>query len=274
MFSPYYASALARQGAAVDADNHCALNVALYGPSGRRWTMTERSRASVQRDREQFIVGPSRLRWQHDHLRIDIDERGAPLPRRVRGTVKLFPGQLSTFSAGLDDGNRHRWGPIAPGARVEVDLQQPASRWRGEAYFDSNEGDEPITGPFSVWDWSRARLRDGSTAVVYDVRQTNGSERLIAERFMPDGRVLPFEPPPRQPLPATLWRVGRSMRSAPEAPAQVLQTLEDAPFYARSLLRTELLGETVTAVHETLDAQRLTAWPMPYMLPWRMPRWR
>jgi carotenoid 1,2-hydratase len=54
----------------------------------------------------------------------------------------------------------------------------------------------------------------------------------------------------------------------------VLQTLEDAPFYARSLLRTELLGETVTAVHETLDAQRLTLWPMRYMLPWRMPRWR
>ncbi len=272
MFSPYYAHAQSRQGGAVQAGNHCALNVALYGQSGRRWTMTERGSASVQRERQQFVIGPSQVRWQGDHLRIDIDEVGAPIPRRVRGSVRVYPSALSTFSWALDDAGLHRWGPIAPCARVEVDLAQPAAQWRGEGYLDSNEGDEPVTGPFEVWDWSRARLRDGSTAVVYDVRQRQGGERLLATRFSPDGQAHAFEPPPRQRLPATLWRIDRAMRSEPGAGTRVLQTLEDAPFYTRSLVQARLLGEPVTAVHETLAPQRLKHWAMPLMLPWRMPR--
>jgi carotenoid 1,2-hydratase len=52
----------------------------------------------------------------------------------------------------------------------------------------------------------------------------------------------------------------------------VLSTLEDTPFYVRSLLRTQLLGENVTAVHESLDIPRLVSLPVQLMLPWRMPR--
>jgi carotenoid 1,2-hydratase len=33
-----------------------------------------------------------------------------------------------------------------------------------------------------------------------------------------------------------------------------------------------LLGEQVTAVHETLEPQRLNNLPVRMMLPWRMPR--
>jgi len=33
-----------------------------------------------------------------------------------------------------------------------------------------------------------------------------------------------------------------------------------------------LQGETVTAVHETLDVPRVVSWPVRLMLPWRMPR--
>ena len=272
VFSPYYASAFKRQGMAVDPENHCALNVALYGDAGKRWTMTERGSAQVHRDRRQFNIGPSRLQWLGDHLRVDIDEFSAPVPRRVRGTVRVYPKALCTYSAALDDAGRHRWGPIAPCARIEVEMRHPAAAWRGQAYFDSNEGDEPVSGPFAVWDWSRAAMGDGSTAVIYDVRQTNGSERLIAERFMPSGAVQAFEPPPRQALPSTLWRVNRSMRSESAGPSTIEQTLEDTPFYARSLLHASLLGERVTALHETLQPQRLKAWPMGLMLPWRMPR--
>ncbi len=274
MFSPYYAWRHARRGAAVDPDDHCALNVALYGAGGKRWTMTERGRSQVHRDRTQFTIGPSRLRWLGDHLRIDIDERGAPLPHRVRGTVRLYPGALCHFATALDDGGSHRWGPIAPGARIEVALDHPAQAWRGEAYLDSNEGDEPVDRPFQGWDWSRARLADGSTAVVYDLRQRNGVERLIAERFAPDGSHAPFVPPPRQTLPGTLWRIGRRICSEDggDGLPRVLQPLEDTPFYARSLLEARLCGERVTAVHETLAPQRLKAWPMRFMLPWRMPR--
>jgi carotenoid 1,2-hydratase len=274
VFSPYYASAFSRQGQQVDPENHCAINVALYGKSGKRWAMTERSRTSLHREKGQFIVGPSSLTWHKDHLSIELDEVCAPIPFRIRGKIEVYPQSLSTFVTSLDDAGRHRWGPIAPCARVEVNLQHPASSWKGDAYFDSNEGDEPVTGPFKAWDWSRAKLADGSTAVIYDVRQTNGSERVIAERFHPDGTSQTFESPTlRQALPSTFWRIGRSIRCDQGSTTRIEQTLEDAPFYARSLLDTHILGERVKAIHETLQPQRLTAWPMHLMLPWRMPRW-
>ena len=50
------------------------------------------------------------------------------------------------------------------------------------------------------------------------------------------------------------------------------QTLEDTPFYVRSLIDAQLLGETVTSVHETLDLPRLVSRSTRMMLPWRMPR--
>ncbi len=273
VFSPYYAWALQRNPATA-AENHCAVNVALYGDSGRRWTMTERSSASVTRSRHEFVVGPSRVHWDGASLVIDLDERSVPLPRRVRGRVQVWPRGLSTFATGLDAGQRHRWGPIAPCARVEVDLQQPGARWSGEAYLDSNEGDEPIDKPFVEWDWSRAALRDGSTAVIYDVRPKQGPDRVIARRFHADGSSEPFEAPPRQALPRTLWRLDRTMRSDATAPARVLQTLEDTPFYVRSVLESGLLGERVTSVHETLSLPRVVSRAVRLMLPWRMPRVR
>ena len=100
---------------------------------------------------------------------------------------------------GSADG-RHRWGPIAPQARIEVDLQQPGQRWTGTAYLDSNEGDEPVERAFTEWDWSRARLQDGSTAVLYDVEPEKADRgRLLALRFERNGQVTPFDPPAQHP---------------------------------------------------------------------------
>jgi carotenoid 1,2-hydratase len=246
--------------------------VALYGDAGRRWTMTERGRRHMQRSAHEFIVGPSRVRWDGQALVINIDERSAPLPQRVRGQVRVHPQGLCRFVTGLDAPARHSWGPIAPCARVEVELQQPAARWSGHAYLDSNEGDEPVDRAFKEWDWSRAVLADGSTAVVYDVRVRDGGERVIAQRFAPDGSSAGFEPPPRQRLPRSKWGLARCMRTDPGVPVQVMQTLEDTPFYVRSVLRSGLLGEQVTSVHESLDLPRLVSLPVRLMLPWRMPR--
>lgn len=236
--------------------------------------MTERSRASVARSAREFVVGPSRLAWEGDSLVIDIDEISVPIPRRVRGRVRVRPQGLSRFVTALDAGGRHRWGPIAPCSRIEVELDDPAVRWQGHAYLDSNEGDEPIDAPFVEWDWSRALLADGSTAVIYDVRPKQGGDRVIAERFAPDGTASAFEPPARQPLPRSLWRIDRTMRSDDGTPPVVEQTLEDTPFYVRSVLRSGLLGETVTSVHETLHVPRLVSAAVQWMLPWRMPRLR
>lgn len=236
--------------------------------------MTERGRRWIERSADRFVVGPSRLHWDGSSLVIDLDEVGAPLPRRVRGRVRVWPQATTDYVTALDAAGRHRWGPIAPCARVEVDLQAPAVRWSGHAYVDSNEGDEPLERAFDTWDWSRSALPDGSTAVIYDMRRRDGSEHLIAQRFRPDGTHEAFEAPPRQPLASTGWRVARAMRSERESPARVRQTLEDTPFYTRSLLDAGLFGHTVPAVHESLSVPRLESLPVRLMLPWRMPRRR
>ena len=236
--------------------------------------MTERSRASMTRDATRLAIGPSQLQWDGDCLTIDIDEVTVPIPRRVRGRVRVYPTGLCKFVAALDDSGRHRWGPIAPCARVEVEFDAPSMRWSGHAYLDSNEGDEPIDRPFTEWDWSRASMKDGSTGVIYDVRQKEGGDRVIAVRFRPGGEFEPFTPPERQPLPRTAWRIDRTMRTDAGQSAMVTQTLEDTPFYVRSVLSSGLLGESVVAVHETLNVPRLVSTAVQLMLPWRMPRVR
>jgi carotenoid 1,2-hydratase len=271
VFSPYYGAARGLGGQA-DPDHYCALNVALYGAGGSRWTMTERGRRWVHRDQRQFVLGPSRLHWDGEAVVVDIDEIAAPLPRRVRGRVRLWPQGLCTFVTGLDAAGHHRWGPIAPCARVEVRLEHPDLSWSGHAYLDCNEGDEPLARAFRGWDWSRGQLADGSTAVIYDVRPREGAERVIAECFDNDGGVRPFAAPARQLMPRSRWLVGRAMRSEPDLPPRVLATLEDTPFYVRSMVHAGLLGETVTAMHETLDLDRLLSLPVRLMLPVRMPR--
>ena len=55
-------------------------------------------------------------------------------------------------------------------------------------------------------------------------------------------------------------------------PAWLVQTLTDAPFYARSLLEAHWFGERVTAVHESLSLARLDSAWVQAMLPFRMPR--
>lgn len=268
VFSPYYA--WARRRGAADPEQHCALNVALYSRHQRRWTMTERGARHCARNRDSFSIGPSRLRWDGQSLHIDIHELGMPLPHPVRGRLRITPHRLFDFSTAIDRHGRHRWGPIAPSARIEVDLHAPAQRWSGNAYLDSNEGDEPIAHACHEWDWSRSTMADGSTAVIYDVQHRDGSDQLLALRFGTDGSVAPFEAPPRQAMPRTLWRIDRRMRS--EGPVAEIERLEDTPFYERSLLRAQLLGEQVTTFHETLNVPRLVSPVVQAMLPWRMPR--
>jgi carotenoid 1,2-hydratase len=100
----------------------------------------------------------------------------------------------------------------------------------------------------------------------------DGADRLIAQRFAPDGSSQPFEPPPRCRLPRSRWGLSRTQRSEAHTPVRVQQTLEDTPFYVRSVIGAAMLGEPVTAMHETLNVPRLVSLPVQLMLPFRMPR--
>lgn len=272
MFSPYYALARRLQGAHVVPENFCAINVALYGRGGRRWTMTERGSQHVARSARHFQVGPSQLHWHGDTLTIDIDEINVPIPKRVRGRVTVRPEGLCTFVTPLDNEGRHRWGPLAPCSRVDVKMENPKLNWQGHAYMDANEGDEPIEQGFKDWDWARCEMANGDTSVIYDVRPKHGPDRVVAQRFSPNGATTPFTPAQRYDLPMSGWRIKRGMRNEAGCAPQIISTLEDTPFYARSLLKTTVMGESVTAMHESLDIPRLVSLPVRLMLPWRMPR--
>ena len=162
--------------------------------------------------------------------------------------------------------------PAGPLRRVEVDLSQPALRWRGSAYLDSNRGDRPLEHDFKSWHWSRAALPSQRTAVLYDAARCDGSALTLALAFGANGSVQDMALPPTVELPHTGWRLPRATRSEAEGATRVAQSLEDGPFYARSVLRTQLLGESATAVHESLSLERWAQPVVQCMLPFRMPR--
>jgi carotenoid 1,2-hydratase len=269
VFSPYYAWAR-RSSSPTDPEDFCSLNVALYSRQANRWAMTERGASHCARSAHTFNIGPSQLHWDGQALRIDIDEVCVPLPRRIKGSVRVYPEQLFNFGVNLEPGCKHTWGPIAPSARVDVQLQHPDQTWQGHGYLDSNEGDEPIDRPFKEWDWSRSRLANGDTAVLYDLQLRNGENPVLAYRFDLHGEVSAFEPPPPVTLNRTKWWLARRMRT--EGAVSVKQQLEDTPFYQRAVLKSNLLGETVESFHETLHTDRLVSPVVQAMLPWRMPR--
>ena len=185
-----------------DPRNHVAVNVALYrtdGGPGERWAMTERGSAALQRSADTLAIGPSSLH-RDGHARVlRLDEWTVPLPRRLRGTVRLHPlarGLDSSIALeprglsspiALEPSGAHQWWPIAPCSRVEVDLTEPGWRWQGNGYLDSNRGPSPLEHSFGHWPWSRAALGDGragaGTAVGYDAHGLDASHTHLGPAF-------------------------------------------------------------------------------------------
>ncbi len=233
--------------------------------------MTERGRGALTRSARSLAIGPSRLDWAADALTVQLDEITAPIPSRIRGTVRVNPRFLNEQAFALDAAGRHQWRPMAPRARVEVSLAEPTCAWSGEGYFDTNWGAEPLQAGFESWDWSRAHRPD-DTLLFYDVVRRGGERSDLALRFAADGSLEPFDAPPRALLPRTGWRVPRTARGhAGDAP-RLLKTLEDTPFYSRSMLEGRYGGQPAMIVHESLSAARLRSPVVKAMLPFKMPR--
>ena len=269
VFSPYYAWSGRHH-----PENHCSLNVAVYGNPANRWAMTERGRSALHREPRRLVIGPSKLEWDGHTLVFHIRERGAPLPYPVRGTVRVTPRAITRDSFPIDPLGRHRWWPVAPHAAIDVDLTQPALSWHGAGYWDSNWGSESLEEGFERWTWSRAPLPDGGAAILYDPTPRHGPGRPLALRFPPGGsQAEALACPPRAPLPGTrIWRIARETRADAGKQARVARTVEDTPFYARSVLDTHLLGGPVSAMHESICLGRFQRTIVRLMLPFRMPR--
>jgi carotenoid 1,2-hydratase len=271
VFSPFYAAA--RRRGSADPMDHCAINVALYGPPGKRWALSEHKRGAVRQSDTELVIARSSWSWRQDGLVVHIDESGAPLPRPLKGRIRLRPDGLARGCYPLDAAGQHRWHPWAPCARLEVEFEAPAINWSGRGYADANSGDGPLEEAFAGWHWSRAPLRGGDTAVLYEIEPLNAAATPpLALRFRAGGGVTAIEVPPRAELPATGWRLARATRCDHAGSAKVLKTLEDTPFYARSLLATQLQGEAVMAMHESLSLARFRSRWVQRLLPFRMRR--
>ena len=266
VFSPYYAWSGRK-----NPTEHIALNVGIYGKGVKRWTMTERGSSALQQSKAHLAIGPSDLEWDGTSLTININERAAPLPFKVRGQLKLTPHGITKETYQLDENGRHFWRPIAPSCEVECNMASPDVSWRGHGYIDSNWGSEPLEDGFTHWDWSRAQLKDGA-GLLYDAFTKSGVNRQFALKFARDGSVRDVAIPPRQHLPkCPIWRMPRTTLSQHPTP-KITSTLEDTPFYSRSQIQSVFDGENCRAVHESLDLKAFSNPLVRCLLPFRMPR--
>jgi carotenoid 1,2-hydratase len=269
VFSPYYK--FARRKGLADPENHVAINVALYGAGGHRWTMTERGRRELRRTADTFQVGPSSLTWDGNGLTFYLDEVTVPIPSRLKGRVRAHPAGINRQTFAIDAKGEHLWRPIAPVSRVEVAFENGV-RWAGNGYFDWNSGVVPLETSFRRWDWSRASDRGGAT-IFYDVTLKDGRDEGLSLFIRPDGTIDDLSAPQPCALPASpIWRVARGTRSDGGRDGAVVKTLEDTPFYARSIVASRVCGRDVTAMHESLSLDRFASPAVQLMLPFRMPR--
>ncbi|MEM1148405.1 MAG: carotenoid 1,2-hydratase [Pseudomonadota bacterium] len=266
VFSPYYAWRKWQ-----DPADHCAINVALYGPP-QRWSMTERGAKDTRRTQTSYETGNSRIERTPQGLALTFDEIGAPLPRRIKGRVTIDMPYENRQAFPLDPEAKHAWAPACTHAQITVDFTAPELSWQGSAYVDANYGLEPVTAGFDYWDWSRTPLRDGDTLIRYVTDPVAAVQQSLDLRIAPDGQIRPAPLSPSYDLNASaIWQIRRRTGKLGDATPRLAQTLEDTPFYSRSLLEYADRAAGLTA-HETLSCKRLRSPLVKALLPFRMPR--
>jgi carotenoid 1,2-hydratase len=233
--------------------------------------MTERGRDALARTAADLSIGPSSLTFDGGTLTIAINEVTAPIPARLEGVVRVHLERLTDRVFQLDRRGLHHWQPLAPVARIEVAMSRPSVRWSGSAYLDNNTGDGALEDAFTAWTWTRLSLAE-ETAVFYDASWRGGEGCTVALHCLRSGFVEDIAAPAPVAIPATrLWRMPRALR-AENGKASLVRTLEDTPFYARSLIAAQMPGEAATGVHESLSLDRFVNPVVQAMLPFRMPR--
>jgi carotenoid 1,2-hydratase len=271
VFSPWF-----RWSGRRDPHNNVCINVATYGPGGK-FTMTDRGRSALRQAEHSFTVGPSSLRWDGQQLVIDVNEMGGlPFVGPVRGQITVTPTAVTDVELPLTPDGAHIWRPFAPVSDIKVDLNGRGWQWDGHGYFDANFGTRALEADFKFWTWGRYPTKDGAFC-HYDALLRDGTELGAGFAFSPDGAASEVTPPPKTRMARTLWAVARDTRAdAGYRPRQVKAMLE-APFYSRSMVRTQLDGEETVGVHEALDLTRFRSPVLMPMLAVRVPRrpgWR
>lgn len=232
------------------------MNIALYRPGGDRWALTERGRGALLRSQDGLSIGDSSIAWEGEALIARFSERCSPFGQPLSGQLRLYPERWDGRPIALGGDDAHHWWPIAPLARAEVELDQPALAFNGQAYLDANHGREPLEAGFLRWSW--ARLSAGDRAmIVYDAHTRGGARRTLVRRYDPSGlqELSPALLRPKQ-LGLSGWRLPQELLVDPSTEVQVERTLEDTPFYARTSLQATVGGVRGSGVQETLSLDR------------------
>jgi carotenoid 1,2-hydratase len=208
------------------------------------------------------------MHWDGNNLVVEIRERCMPFPRLLRGTITLEIERLYDHAVLLNAKGLHHWQAVAPRARIHVAMQNPELTWNGAAYHDMNWGNEPIENGFRHWTWARIN-NDNSTDVVYDVQRRDGSDEAFVMHFGKTAEKTLCTWPQHR-LPKGTWNMPRVV-TAPAEP-ELVETLEDAPFYTRNHLRVHKGHDAKEMMHESLSLDRWVHPITQMMLPFRMPR--
>lgn len=266
-FSARYAEARAQARASgqpmPNALDYAALNVALYSEGRRVWSFNERALDPSDRRLDGVSFGRSTVSSRGGELVVRLDERETPFgalgrvprtSRPVRGVVRFVPERDGGAVTALDELGEHAWWPVAPLGTVIAELSEPSISFRGAAYHDVNFGRVPLEATFSGWSWARGTAADGRAIVSYSAALKGGGTSQLALAFDARG-PSPIEAVTHELSPSR-WRLARTV-DAPEGTApRVVRSLEDGPFYARSLLSAHVGGAPMTMVHETLSCER------------------
>ena len=181
----------------------------------------------------------------------------APHPRRRSACVPA-PRSPAAASRSMPAG-RHRWWPIAPAARVEVALERPALRWSGAGLSSTPT---PATRRWSrtssAGTGARAPLPGGGAACSTTCEPRGGGRARRSRCASGPAARSSRRPAAAARAPAAHGCGGcRARRADPGAAARVVRTLEDAPFYARSVVvDAHLRRGRRRAVHESLSLDR------------------
>jgi carotenoid 1,2-hydratase len=272
VFSPYYYSARRRNLG--NPENFCSVNAILYGPDRRRWALTERGARDLNRGPDHIVIGPSRVEQCGDgRFTFHIHEVCNPWPTRLSGQIELSVPALGEKSFELDPDGLHRWWPAAPAGRVKVTMQRPEISWEGAAYLDCNAGTVPLEQTFRNWHWQRSAPEEGRGHIHYDATLVNGDCRSLGLKYEPDMSCSELAQPGEDTAMAAtpLWRAQRRCRTV-TGQTRVIQTLEESPFYARSVVELDSGLGPRKVMHESLHLDRFARPWMQWMLPVRMPR--
>jgi carotenoid 1,2-hydratase len=269
-FSPAYAKARAR-GERVSPLEFSAFNISISRARATRWALTERPAASVHREPTALSIGGSSMRWTPSGaLEVLVSERSAPWGQKIAGSILFHPTRLTQEVVPIDGAGNHIWTPVAPLGRVEVKLSHPDVRFSGSAYLDANHGNEPLEEGFSEWSWARI-TQPGRTLITYDVSTRRGARKLHG--LSVDNRgVAPLEAQQHNSLGFTRFGLTRRMRTPAEAEMHLVRTVEDGPFYARSLIDGSIQGQHACGVHEVVSLDRLVRSWVQFLIPFRMRR--